>query len=56
MSAEDCKKFKTECIVCKAKFDIWVSMSNFRLEQEKIVRQNFYYHCPVCKTIEQIGG
>lgn len=53
MSAKDYTKFKTDCITCKAKFDIWVSMSSFSSEQEKAIKGNFYYHCPVCKVIEE---
>lgn len=54
MSTKDYKKFKAECTTCQVKFDIWFSMSNFNLGQEKIIRKNFYYHCPTCKIIKGI--
>ncbi|KKN87621.1 hypothetical protein LCGC14_0256670 [marine sediment metagenome] len=56
MSVKNYNKFKSECITCKIKFDIWVSMSSFSLEQETIIKRNFYYHCPTCRVIEEFKG
>jgi hypothetical protein len=52
MSKEDYRKLETECLNCKTKFDIWLSMSNFDLGQAEIVKKNFYQHCPACKITE----
>ena len=49
-----CQKISIECAKCKAKFDIWISMSEFTPEVEETIRKNFLKHCPMCRALEEI--
>lgn len=51
---ENYKKIELECAVCKTKFDVWISISNYSSELEENIRKNFRSHCPVCKTLEEL--
>ena len=51
---ETYKKISGECALCKTKFELWVSTSNFSEELEKNIRQNFSHYCPVCKILEEL--
>ena len=46
---KDKKRIKIDCLECRAKFDIWVSNSNFPEDIEERVRKRFYQHCGICK-------
>ena len=48
------RKIEIECAICKTKFEIWISESNFSPEAEEMIRKNFYLHCPVCKILEEL--
>ena len=48
------KKISIECALCKTKFEVWIEESNFSEELEEHIRKNFYIHCPICKSIEEI--
>ena len=48
------KKLSIKCALCKTRFDIWISTSNFSSELEENIRKNFYRYCPVCKAIEAL--
>lgn len=54
MENENYKKLSIECVLCKAKFDIWISTSNYDPEIEENIRKNFYLRCPVCKALEEL--
>jgi hypothetical protein len=51
---EDYKKLEIECIMCKTKFDIWISTMNYSLELEEALRKNFHQHCPICKKLDEL--
>jgi len=51
---ENYKKLEIECMLCKTKFDIWISTINYDPEVEEHLRKNFYQYCPVCKTLEEL--
>jgi len=48
------KKIEIECSLCKAKFDIWVSIKEYTPEMEEAIKQHFYNYCPVCKTLGKL--
>ena len=48
------KKLEIECAVCKTKFEIWISTSNYSEELENNIRGNFYRYCPICQVIEEL--
>ncbi len=44
-----------ECPVCKAKFEIWLAVSNwFSPETVDYLKENFYRFCPVCKILKEL--
>ncbi|MDD5145754.1 MAG: hypothetical protein PHF44_02845 [Candidatus Pacebacteria bacterium] len=56
MDNKEYKKIELECAVCKARFEIWISMSDYSPEQEEMIKRNIYLHCPACKALEDLKG
>jgi len=44
-----------ECPVCKTKFELWLTTSNwFSPDFADYLRENFYRFCPVCKALKKL--
>lgn len=41
---------RQECIVCKVKFDNWITTNGYGPEQEEAVRRSFCNYCPYCEA------
>ena len=54
MEEDKYKEIEIECELCKTKFEITVLASAYSPEMEERLRQNFYIHCPVCKTLKEM--
>ena len=48
------KRLEIECELCKTKFEIWILEVSYSAEMEEKLRKNFYNHCPVCKTLQEM--
>ncbi|MDO8436170.1 MAG: hypothetical protein Q7S82_02165 [bacterium] len=53
MSIQELKQIKNDCASCNVKFNVWISMAGLESERESIVRNNFFQHCPACRTLEK---
>jgi hypothetical protein len=43
-------RIELACLKCKAKFDIWVSSSDFDWEVEERVKHKLIQYCPPCRA------
>lgn len=53
-NSKEYKKIEIECSLCKAKFDIWISINEYTPEMEETIKQHLYNYCPVCKALEEL--
>lgn len=52
---KDYIKIALECAVCKTKFEIWITETNWFIPGfTDYLKENFYRFCPVCKTLEEL--
>ena len=52
---ENYRKIALECAVCKTKFELWVTETNWFVPGlVDYLRENFHRFCPVCKALKKL--